>query len=229
MENLPIYITLIFGLTTILTIYLFYMSTKHSKITLLILFIWVSLQGIVGFSGFYKDTSTVPPKFLLLALPPLAFILGLFLTKTGRKFIDSLSLKNLTMLHIVRIPVEIVLFWLYINKTIPQLMTFEGRNFDITAGITAPIIYYFCYVEHRIKGKMILLWNIICLALLVNIIINAVLSLPFPFQEFGFEQPNIAVLYFPFVWLPSCVVPLVLLSHLASIRQLLNRRAKNRH
>jgi hypothetical protein len=38
---------------------------------------------------------------------------------------------------------------------------------------------------------------------------------------FAFDQPNIAVLYFPFNWLPSCIVPLVLLSHLAAIRQLL--------
>jgi hypothetical protein len=67
---------------------------------------------------------------------------------------------------------------------------------------------------------MFLLWNLVCLGLLLNIILNAVLSAPVPFQKFAFDQPNIAVLYFPFVWLPSCVVPLVLLSHLAAIRKL---------
>jgi hypothetical protein len=54
-------------------------------------------------------------------------------------------------------------------------------------------------------------------------------SLPhFPFQQFAFDQPNIAVLYFPFIWLPSCVVPLVLLSHLAAIRQLSNYGKKTK-
>ncbi|HVF96549.1 MAG TPA: hypothetical protein VM871_04480, partial [Flavisolibacter sp.] len=41
---------------------------------------------------------------------------------------------------------------------------------------------------------------------------------------FAFDQPNIAVLYFPFIWLPSFIVPVVLLSHLVCIRQLLKWR-----
>ncbi|TAH22438.1 MAG: hypothetical protein EAZ08_00730 [Cytophagales bacterium] len=49
-----------------------------------------------------------------------------------------MPLKNLIYLNIVRIPVEIILFWLFVNKAIPELMTFEGRNLDIIAGITAP-------------------------------------------------------------------------------------------
>ena len=121
----------------------------------------------------------------------------------------------------VRIPVEIVLFLLYVNKAIPKLMSFEGRNFDILAGLTAPLVFYFVFISKQFSRKLFLAWNIICLGLLVNIVINAVLSAPFPFQQFGFEQPNIAILYFPFVWLPCCVVPLVLLSHLSVIRQLL--------
>jgi hypothetical protein len=68
---------------------------------------------------------------------------------------------------------------------------------------------------------------VICLGLLINIVSNAILSAPFPFQQFAFDQPNIAVLYFPFIWLPCCVVPLVLLSHLAAIRQLSNYEKKD--
>jgi hypothetical protein len=65
------------------------------------------------------------------------------------------------------------------------------------------------------------IWNVICLGLLFNIVINAILSAPFPIQRFAFDQPDVAVLYFPFTWLPCCVVPVVLLSHLAVLRQLL--------
>jgi hypothetical protein len=222
MENLPTYISIVFGLTTILAVGLFYKATNNSKITLLILLTWLALQTFIGLSGFYKVTDTIPPRFLLLVLPPILFIIGLFATSKGRQFIDSLDIKTLTILHTVRIPVEIVLFWLFINKTVPEIMTFEGRNFDILSGLTAPIIFYFGFVRKQLDRKIILLWNFICLGLLINIVANAVLSAPFPFQKFAFDQPNIAVLYFPFNWLPSCVVPLVLLSHLATIRQLLN-------
>lgn len=220
METLPTYISLIFGLTTILTVALIYKATPNSKITLLVLLLWLALQAFIGLSGFYQVTDTIPPRFLLLVLPPLFLISALFLTPKGRQFIDSLDIKTLTMLHVVRVPVEVVLFWLFVHKAIPQLMTFEGRNFDILSGLTAPLILYFGFVRKRVAKKSILLWNIIGLGLLMNIVVHAILSAPFPFQQFAFDQPNVAILYFPFNWLPSCVVPLVLLSHLAAIRQL---------
>ena len=222
MENLPIYISIVFLLTTILTAGLFYKATNNSKTTIIILLTWMTLQTFIGLSGFYTVTDTIPPRFLLLVLPPALLIIGLFTTSRGRKYIDSLDLKTLTILHTIRIPVEFVLFWLFVNKAVPELMTFEGRNFDIISGLTAPIIFYFGFIKKQIHKKAILLWNFICLGLLINIVANAVLSAPFPFQKFAFDQPNIAVLYFPFNWLPSCVVPLVLLSHLVVIRQLLN-------
>ena len=216
MENLSTYVSIVFVLTTLLTVGLFYKATSNSKVTLLILLTWLALQTFI------------PPRFLLLVLPPILFIIGLFATSKGKKFIDSLDIKTLTILQTVRIPVEIVLFWLFVNKAVPELMTFEGRNFDILSGLTAPIIFYFGFIKKQLDRKIILIWNFICLGLLINIVVNALLSAPFPFQKFAFDQPNIAILYFPFIWLPSCVVPLVLLSHLATIRQLLNDgRKKN--
>jgi len=161
MENLPTYISLVFGLTTILTVWLFYKSTNHSKKTLLILVTWLALQTFIGLSGFYTVTDTIPPRILFLVLPPILFIIGLFTTSKGRQFIDSLDTKTLTILHIVRVPVEIVLFWLFVNKTIPELMTFEGRNFDILSGLTTPIVFYFGFMKKQLDRKVILIWNFI--------------------------------------------------------------------
>ena len=182
------------------------------------------MQAIISSTGFYANFDSIPPRFMLLILPPLILILILFFTKKGRHFIDSLDIKTLTLLHVIRIPVEIVLFWLFVHKSVPQIMTFEGRNFDILSGITAPFVYYFGFVKNKLDKKIILAWNFLCLALLINIVSIALLSAPFPFQKFAFNQPNIALAYFPFVWLPCCIVPLVLFSHLVSIRQLTTRR-----
>lgn len=222
MENLPSYISILFGLTTILTTWIFYKAAGNSKPVLLVILIWLAVQAFIANSEFYTVTDTLPPRFLLLVLPPFLGIAGLFLTSKGRQLIDGLDLKSLTILHTIRIPVEIVLFFLFTYKTIPELMTFEGRNFDILSGITAPVVFYFTFVRKQFGRKVILVWNLICLGLLINIVSNAILSAPFPFQQFAFDQPNIAVLYFPFIWLPCCVVPLVLLSHLVAIRQLSN-------
>jgi len=104
---------------------------------------------------------------------------------------------------------------------VPELMTFAGRNFDILSGITAPVIYFSCFSGSAVSNKrLLLIWNFISLLLLLNIVINAILSLPFPFQQFAFDQPNIAVLYFPFTWLPCFIVMVVLFSHLTAISRL---------
>ena len=234
-ENLPIYISLSFGLTTLATLLFFIWTIRNSNseqtqkkaVPIFIgLIIWLAIQSILTLKTvYYVDTNTFPPKLMLFGiLPTILTIIILFTTPKGKQFIDSLPLKNLTYLNIIRIPVEIILFWLFINKAVPELMTFEGRNFDILSGITAPCIAYFGLTKTKLNRKTILIWNFICLGLLVNIVSIALLSAPFPIQKFAFEQPNIAILNFPFSWLPTFIVPIVLLGHLTSIRQLLKQK-----
>jgi hypothetical protein len=220
MEQVPPYVSLVFGITTVFTIWFFYQAAHRSRTALYILLGWILVQAVVSYTGFYRDTSSLPPRFVLLVLPPLLFIILLFATPAGRRFLDRLDPARLTLLHVVRLPVEIVLFWLFTYGAIPQVMTFEGRNFDFLSGITAPMVWYLGYVKKSLPRPVILAWNLVCLALLFNIVGHAALSVPSPIQQLAFDQPNIAVLHFPFVWLPCCVVPLVLLSHLATIRNL---------
>jgi hypothetical protein len=224
MENLPLYISVFFILTTVFSLLFFYYASRWSRAFLAIAFIWLIIQSVLSLALYYTKTDTMPPRLLLAVIPPILLILGLFATVRGRRWLDQLDLGRLTLLHAVRVPVELVLFWLFLQKTIPQEMTFEGRNFDILAGIGAILIYYFGFIKKQLTVNALLLFNFLGLVLLLNIMFHGILSLPTPFQQFGFEQPNIALMYFPFVWLPSCIVPLVLVSHLASIRLLLQRR-----
>ena len=107
-------------------------------------------------------------------------------------------------------------------------MTFEGRNFDILSGISAPIIYYFAFAKGNTNKALLVTWNIACILLLVNIVAIAILSTPYPFQKFGFDQPNVAIFYLPYIWLPAVVVPIVLFAHVASLRQLLRPQILHR-
>ena len=150
MNNLPIYVSIVFGLTTFLTIWFFFKAINAFRIAFGIIIFLSALQAILGFSGFYLNQNTIPPRLIFLILPSLILIIGLFTTQKGRQFIDSLDIKALTILHIVRIPVEIVLYWLFLAHTIPQLMTFEGRNFDILSGLTAPLVFYFGFVKQKL-------------------------------------------------------------------------------
>src|SRR5919108_3237768 len=100
MEKLPLYLHLVFGATTLLSVFLFYKATNRSKISLLIIGGWLLLQSIIGLSGFYTVSDIMPPGFLLLVLPPLMAILFLFMSEKGRMFIDRLDAKSLTLLHV---------------------------------------------------------------------------------------------------------------------------------
>lgn len=221
MQHLPTYIYFIFGATVLLAIWLFYRATNHFKPLLIGWMVWIVIQSVLAIGGFYNNPGTMTSRFPVLFSVPLLFMVSCFFTAKGRAFIDRFNLSKLTILHIVRIPVELVLSLLFIHKAIPEAMTFHGRNFDIFSGMSAPFVYYFGFVNKKINRTVILVWNIICLALLINVVIMAILSLPARFQQFDFEEPNIGLGYFPFILLPACLVPMVLFSTLAAIRQLL--------
>ncbi len=234
-DNLPTYIPLVFGLTTAATLALFIWTIRNSKAEwarkkAMPIFIglttWLIFQAAMAFLNVYNsDTSSFPPKIMLMGIfPAILAIALLFLSQKGRRFIDSLPIRHLTYLNVVRIPVEIVLYWLFLHRAVPELMTFSGRNFDIIAGITSPVMAYFVTTEQKAGRNAMLAWNFICLGLLINIVANALFSTPSPIQQFAFEQPNIAILNFPFSWLPTFMVPIVLFGHLASIRQSLKRK-----
>lgn len=223
MKEVPLFVDLILGFTVVLAVGIFYRASNYSKF-FLILVTQIAIAQLIGtFIGFYQFPYTGPPRFPLLILPSFIAIIILFANQWGRNFIDKLNLKTLTIFHSIRILVELVLYGLYLSKALPSLLTFEGRNFDIISGLSAPIVYYFGFVKKRLNKLVLLCWNFICLGLLVNVVYYALLSTPSPFQKFGFDQPNIALGYFPFMLIPSILVPMVFLAHFASIRQLIKK------
>jgi hypothetical protein len=224
MNTLPIYVYITFGLTVLVAVWLFYKAANQSKSFLVLMIVWIVIQSLLAIAGFYNHAETVTKRFPLLLLPPMIFIVLNFVTKKGKQFVDGLNIKMLTLFHIIRIPVEIVLFWLFVHQSVPKAMTFEGHNFDVLSGISAPFIYYFGFVKQKISKPIIIAWNTLCMLLLMNVVANAVLSLPARYQQFGFEQPNMALAYFPFALLPTLLVPLVFFSHFAALRQLFKRQ-----
>ena len=215
---MSVFTIVLFVFSTIFTVFMFYKASHHSKKVLLVIILWGSIHAVLALFSFYENTETIPPRFPLMVVPALIFITYLFNSKKGQSFIDSLDQTYLLLIHTVRIPVEIVLYLLFLEKLVPELMTFSGINFDILVGITAPIIYYFVHIKAVISKKIEFIWNIISLILLLNIVVNAIFSAPGPIQLQAFDQPNLAILMFPIIWLPVIIVPLVMLSQIASMR-----------
>lgn len=225
LEQITDFVNWGFIATSLLTLILLHRAATGASQIRLISVLWLAVVGYGAYSGLFLDTSSVPPPFLLATIPPVLFVIGLFLSKKGGAWIDSLDNGRLTLISIVRIPVELLLYALFLDEVIPEAMTFAGLNMDILAGLTAPFIYYFGYVKKSLSRAVLISWNVIGIFLLATIVTIAVLSAPFPFQKLGFEQANIAVFYFPINWLPAYIVPMVFFSHFANLRSLLKGKS----
>jgi hypothetical protein len=223
-EQVPAYVSITFLITSFVTVLIFISSIRRAgtdsfaaKLLLFVIPAWMIFHAVLAYGGFYLNTDAVPPRlFLYGVFPALAFVF-LYLFFARKTVVEKLPLAHLTLLHTIRIPVELVLSWLFAAGLVPEIMTFHGNNFDILSGITAPIIYLICFRGGRVRTKLLAGWNILALLLLINIVLTAVLCMPLPIQKLAFDQPNVGLFYFPYIWLPTVIVPIVLFCHLASL------------
>lgn len=195
------------------------LNRRSRMLAAIILFDWILLQGLLSWKGVYANYPQAMPPFLLLfaVFPCVLVILFLMLSPVGRRFQNSLSQDALLWIHTVRMPVEFGLYLLYRHQLVPQLMTFEGRNFDILAGLSALLLLWLLRTR-RLHRTLLIGWNVIGLVLLMNIVVHGLLSAPSPIQQLAFDQPNVALLHFPYALLPVFIVPAVLRAHLSSLR-----------
>lgn len=230
-EGLPLYVPVVFLLTTLATVWFLLAAAKSVgrdlfsyKLLVFLLPFWLLLTGFLATTPFYRDVEAMPPRVFLYGVWPAVGLVIVYFVFFRQTVVEKLSIKQLTLLHTVRFPVELVLLWLYQAGQVPQLMTFEGWNFDILSGITAPIVYFLAFRNGGVNRTLLITWNVIALGLLANIVTLAVLSFQGPMQRLAFDQPNVGVTFLPYIWLPAIIVPIVLFSHLASLWQLIVRR-----
>lgn len=209
----------IFILITLAALVFFYYGTGQDKRVLWLSLLWIIIAGAIAYSGFYANTTVRPPGFLMV--PVVAIGLAIYFYKIARG--KKINTYLLIAVHTLRIPVELILYNLFLQKQVPVLMTFEGWNFDILMGISA--VFVLCYIllsKRPLNIKFLIAWNVAGIILLTIIVTIAILSSPLPIQQLAFDQPNVALSKFPFVYLPAYMVPVVYLSHILTIRAVKN-------
>lgn len=205
-----------FGLSTLSSFWIILKATNNKSLILFLL-VWGLVIGITSYFGFFENTESLPPRIVFILIPVIIWVIYFF----KKLKTTEVNINWLLTVHLVRIPVEITLFYLFIQGLIPKAMTFEGWNLDILSGISALLLLIIVGIGGISKWqKLIYFWNFLGLTMLAIIVITAILSAPTPFQQLNFDQPNIAVLQFPYTFLPAVVVPLVVLSHLLLLDKL---------
>ncbi len=225
-----LFITLVFAIAFLILITVHVSSNRANLepeekrnnfvVSIVFILVWLLFTLLISSSGFLHEYDLKPPHLLLVVVPPLVFILLLFKAKQFTELTDQFNVFFLVYAQSFRILMELILWFLYRYQVIPVQMTFEGLNFDILVGITAPFVAYYCFVKKTWSPKVALVWNFAGILLLANIVVVAILSTPYPFRYFMNEPANTIVFGFPFVWLPAFVVPFALLLHLIAIRRL---------
>lgn len=220
-------LTFIGCILTVWGILIFAFSRTKSRLStgVFLMFSTLMIAGVstLCIQGYFQDFETRPPRLLLFVAPLILLSIALLVVKSSRNVLLRLPIASLTYIHLVRIPVEIVLWWLFLGGAAPEALTFEGANFDILSGITAPFAALFLIGKGK-RNIWGILWNMLALGLLFNIVIRAILASPYFYNPEFFELPNQAVFYFPYILLPTFVVPAVFFCHLVSLTQLFTHR-----
>jgi hypothetical protein len=192
---------------------------KTSNVILIGLVVWLLLMSIWSLSGMMTDFTMFPFNFAPVLFVPLTFVIASLFSKKLSVILQNIPQQNLVRLQLFRFPVELLLWALFAAQALPEQMTFEGRNFDILAGITAPIIAWLIS-RNKISRTGLIIWNLAGMATLINIVTIAMLSTPTPIRTFMNEPANTIVGHFPVSWLPAFLVPLAYTLHFYSLKKL---------
>jgi len=186
--------------------------------TLIGLIAWAVVTSILSLAGILGNFSTFPPKILIVLIIPLIVIIWAVRTKEVKEILLHTPPQSIIWIQSFRIVVEILIWRLFVDNLAPIQMTFEGRNFDILSGLSA-VIVAILVASKKISSPLVIAWNFAGLALLVNIVTIAILSMPTPLRIFMNEPANTIVTKFPIIWLPALLVPLAYGLHFLSLRQ----------
>jgi hypothetical protein len=178
--------------------------------------LWLCVTAAVAKSGLV-DFGSVPPRPMIFVVATTAATTALALSPIGREWARHAGLASLVLFQVFRIAVEVFLWWGHRDEFVPVQMTWEGWNFDVLTGLSAPLVAWLLH-SGRISRTVALVWNILGLALLLNVVTIALLSMPTPLRMFLNEPSNTFVTQVPYIWLPTVLVQAAWLGHLLVFR-----------
>lgn len=211
------WLSVLFVTITLLAYLFIWLATRRDRRIGWLYLSWIVVVSVLAYSGFFRATTAFPPRLLFLLIPAIMLVTYLY------RNLDAANVPTawLLAIHGLRVPVELGLYELYQQRQIPISMTFEGWNFDILSGLSAlGLLAYVVLTKRELPPRLFRIWNGLGLLLLGIIVLTAILSAPSPVQQLAFDQPNVAILSFPFTLLPAVIVPTVLLAHLLALKRL---------
>lgn len=233
--NVPVYVTQILYVIVFILLFCIYYALNYAYAALnyskrqkiiafvavtILLFGWLVLIAVVAGTGHLQNYTALPPRILVAVIPPALAISYISVSERVNSLLKVIPPSWLITVQSFRIIMEIFLLLMFLNGAMPKQLTFEGRNFDIITGISAPIFSYLYFYKGSVQKIVILLWNAAGLLLVTNVLLIDIFSVPGPLRKFMNEPSNIIITFYPYVWIPAFIVPFAYLMHILSIKQL---------
>ena len=185
-----------------------------------VIFGWIGYISVLSITGILRDLS-LPPKFPLFVFLPLliGFILFYRRCKNSR-MIHGIPKSWPVYFQSFRIFVELILLYTFYAGIIPKSATFEGLNFDVIMGVSAPFVAYFMMRKNTSKG-LLYMWNILGIGMVVFVGYIIASSMYFP-ATWGSEVPlvDLRFIEMPYLLLAGFLAPLAIFMHVVSLIQL---------
>jgi hypothetical protein len=182
---------------------------------------WLVYTGLLSWSGWLARVDVRPPAFLFVAPGIVAWVVFAARSKAAKEMATQAPLAALMAVQVFRLPLELLLHGLWKARLLPQMMTYEGANFDIVMGLSAPIVGYLA-LRGKISQKLLVLWNVVGILLVVHVAARGVLTTP-AIAALATDVPNQAIGMFPYTFIATFFVPAALVFHVLTLRKLADR------
>ena len=203
------------------------MRTKNLAIAVLFGMFWISYVAAIVMTGWLDDLS-LPPKFPLLIIAPfILFLVFFYRSQRKSQVISNIPHKWLIIFHTFRILVEVMLYFTFIEGVIPESATFDGNNFDIIMGISAPIVALTIYRNLQKNRRLAAAWNVLGILMILVVAVTIGTSMYAP-QLWGSETTLVSMEFveYPYFLIASLIAPGAIFVHVISLIQLRQMRDK---
>lgn len=184
---------------------------------------WVALAIVLARAGFWEttpDDALRPPNIAFgIAVPT---ILGSLLIMNGtfKRWIRRVPLHMLVGIQIYRV-VGVLFLIAYAQGDMPAEFALPAGIGDMLVGLTAVIVAVMLLKRGEQRARtMVLAWCAFGILDLVVAVATGFLSAPSPIQQLALDDPNAAIVSYPFVLIPTFAVPVSIILHVYVIARL---------
>lgn len=188
--------------------------------TAVVVIAWFAVAAGLAWIGAFEGAADRPPTIQFGILIPIAVgALLIWRSPTASRIIDAVSQQWLIGVHAFRALGAIFLV-LYVGGMMPGLFALPAGLGDVLVTGLAPVVAWAHARNPRSSTGLVAVWNILGITDFVVATVMGFATGPSPLQLAAFDNPNILIAQFPLVLIPTFLVPLWTVLHIASLTKL---------